>query len=247
MFSFAKVRKKSIVLVLILAFFVSFSMIAFIRQGEITQASGVQEKKRKTIILDAGHGGEDCGAIGVNGVYEKDLNLLIATELGAQLSGMGYEVLYTRTEDHLLYNEEENIKGLRKIYDLKNRVKFAQDYEDSIFISIHMNAFSEEKYSGLQVFYSGNHPQSHTLANAIQNQVREKLQASNGRSIKQGSGLYLMENLTCPAVLIECGFLSNKGECEKLCEKEYQKQLSFSIMCGIISVIEDSATEGTKL
>ena len=247
MFSFAKVRKKSIFLVLLLALSVFLASITFIPRRDSIQASGVPEKKGKTIILDAGHGGEDCGAIGVNGVYEKDLNLLIATALGEQLSGMGYEVLYTRTEDRLLYNEEENIKGLRKIYDLKNRVKFAQDYEDSIFISIHMNAFSEEKYSGLQVFYSENHPQSYALANAIQNQVREKLQKSNHRSVKQGSGLYLMENLTCPAVLIECGFLSNKGECEKLCEKEYQKQLSFSIMCGIISVIEDSATEGMKI
>lgn len=195
-------------------------------------------KSERTIILDAGHGGEDCGAIGKNGVFEKDLNLLIANELGRQLTELGYRVLYTREQDRLLYNEEENIKGLRKIYDLKNRVKFAQAYEDAIFISIHMNAFSDEKYSGLQVFYSKNHELSQVLANSIQSQVREKIQEGNRRSVKEGVGLYLMENLYCPAILIECGFLSNAYECQKLCEKEYQNKLSFSILCGIISVIE---------
>ncbi len=192
-----------------------------------------------TIILDAGHGGEDCGAIGKNGVYEKELNLLIATELGRQLSDLGYNVVHTRTEDRLLYSAEENIKGLRKIYDLKNRAKIAESYDDAIFISIHMNSFSDEKYSGLQVFFSQNHAQSQVLARAIQTQVQEKLQPNNHRNIKAGSGLYLMENLCCPAILIECGFLSNTNECEKLCEKEYQKQLCFSILCGIISSLEE--------
>lgn len=196
-------------------------------------------KNQKTIVLDAGHGGEDCGAIGKNGVYEKDLNLAIATELGHQLTDLGYNVVFTRTEDRLLYNEDENIKGLRKIYDLKNRVRIADSYDDVIFISIHMNAFSDEKYSGLQVFYSKNDTTSQRLAQAIQKQVTEKLQPSNRRSIKAGDGLYLMENLRCPAVLIECGFLTNLNECEKLCEKEYQKQLCFSILCGIISSIEE--------
>ena len=201
----------------------------------------------QTVIIDAGHGGEDCGAIGVSGVYEKDLNLSIVTELGRQLSELGYEVLYTRQEDRLLYNEDENIKGLKKIYDLKNRVKYAEAQTNAIFISIHMNSFSDERYSGLQVFYSANHEDSLRLANSVQTQVKQSLQKENKRAIKEGRGLYLMENLHCPAILIECGFLSNSYECEKLCEKEYQKQLCFSILCGIISVIEDSATEGMKI
>ena len=82
--------------------------------------------EKKTVIIDAGHGGEDCGAIGINGAYEKDLNLDITFTLGKYLSAAGYEVIYTRTEDRLLYTEQENIKGFRKVYDLKNRLKIAK-------------------------------------------------------------------------------------------------------------------------
>ena len=194
------------------------------------------EKSERVFILDAGHGGEDCGAIGINGTYEKDLNFAITMELGCQLSDLGYNVIYTRTEDKLLYTEEENIKGLRKIYDLKNRVRIAEGYPNATFVSLHMNSFFDPKYDGLQVFYSGNNEESYTFAVSVQAQVKEKLQPSNNRSIREGKGLYLMENLSCPAILIECGFISNPSECEKLCEKEYQKQLCFAILCGIIDV-----------
>ena len=194
------------------------------------------EKAERVFILDAGHGGEDCGAIGKNGAYEKDLNFAITMELGRQLSDLGYTVVYTRIEDKLLYNEEENIKGLRKIYDLKNRVRIAEGYHDATFVSLHMNSFSDPRYDGLQVFYSGNNEESYALAVSVQTQVKEKMQPSNNRSIREGAGLYLMENLSCPAILIECGFISNPSECEKLCEKEYQKQLCFAILCGIIDV-----------
>ena len=194
------------------------------------------ENAERVFILDAGHGGEDCGAIGKNGTYEKDLNFEITMELGRQLSDLGYTVIYTRTEDKLLYTEEENIKGLRKIYDLKNRVRIAEGFADATFVSLHMNSFSDPRYDGLQVFYSGNNEESYALAVSVQAQVKEKMQPSNNRNIREGNGLYLMENLSCPAILIECGFISNPSECEKLCEKEYQKQLCFAILCGIIDV-----------
>ena len=187
-------------------------------------------------VLDAGHGGEDCGAIGSNGKYEKDLNFEITMELGRQLTDMGYAVVYTRTEDRLLYTEEQNIKGLRKIYDLKNRVKITNFYSNAVFISLHMNSFSDPKYSGLQVFYSENNEKSSALATSIQNQVKEKIQPKNNRNIRSGKGLYLMDHLECVAILIECGFISNPEECQNLCEKEYQKQLCFSILCGIMDV-----------
>ena len=227
------------VFTLSLCFFtaVFFCSLFFSKKTALPVTAPVQTPK--TVILDAGHGGEDPGAIGKNGVYEKDLNLSIAKELGSQLEDLGYSVVYTRTDDRLLYREEENIKGLRKIYDLKNRVGIALKYENAIFISIHMNAFSDEKYSGLQVLYSETDPKSLQLAENIQDEVKEKLQTENRRSVKSGNGLYLMDHIDYPAVLIECGFLSNTRECEKLCEKEYQKQLCFSILCGIISYIEE--------
>ena len=192
----------------------------------------------KIIILDAGHGGEDPGAVGANGLYEKDLNLQFAFEIGKALEEKGYIVVYTRTEDRLLYKEEENIKGIRKISDLKNRCQIAERYPDSIFVSIHMNSFGSSKYSGLQVYYSQKNNNSQALADLIQNKVISDLQPNNNRVIKPGNDMYILENINNTAVLIECGFLTNQDECKKLSEKEYQKELSFSIVCGIIEYIE---------
>ncbi|MBQ4071761.1 MAG: N-acetylmuramoyl-L-alanine amidase [Clostridia bacterium] len=192
----------------------------------------------KTIIIDAGHGGEDCGAIGVNGVYEKDLNLEISTVIGQMLTERGYAVIYTRTEDKLLYTDEENIKGIRKISDLKNRCKIGAEHPNSLFISIHMNSFSSPLYSGVHTYYSANNPSSYDLAKGVQSGVQKTLQPDNDRVIKRGENMYLLEHLENPAILIECGFLTNEEECELLCKKEYQKELSFAIVCAIIEYIE---------
>ena len=190
-----------------------------------------------TIILDAGHGGEDAGATGVNGALEKDLNLSMSKILGEMLIDKGFAVIYTRSEDKMLYAEFENIKGLRKISDLKNRCKVAKNYPNALFVSIHMNTFGDSQYSGLQVYYSENNQDSQALAEAIQSNVRKEVQPSNNRKIKPGKSIYVLENVENTAVLIECGFLSNTEEAEKLSEKEYQKLLSFSIICGIIEYI----------
>lgn len=200
--------------------------------------SAVNQGKR-TVIIDAGHGGEDCGAIGINGVYEKDLNFEISLKLGEYLTGAGYRVIYTRTDDKLLYTEAENIKGMRKIYDLKNRVAIANEHEDALFISIHMNSYGSPSASGLQVYYSGNNDSSRIIAEGIQKEVRSRIQPNNKRSVKSGENIYLLENAKGDAILIECGFITNSEECNKLSEKEYQKELCFAILCGIINYEEN--------
>ena len=105
-----------------------------------------------TFVIDAGHGGADCGTVGVTGCYEKDLNLIYAERLKTLLCDAGYTAVLTRTEDRLLYKEHEDIPGKRKHYDLKNRLEIAQSYENAVLVSIHMNSFSEEKYKGFQVY-----------------------------------------------------------------------------------------------
>ena len=215
---------------------------AFLLNEDVVDAiapafSGAQGR---IVVIDAGHGGEDCGAIGINGKYEKDLNLEMSRILGGYLQKAGYAVVYTRTEDKMLYTEDQNIKGFRKIYDLKNRVAMANDFPDAIFVSLHMNSFAEEKYSGLQVYYSLLNEKSALLAESIQEEVRARTQPQNSRRIKEGGGIYVMENIESVGVLVECGFLSNATECEKLSEKEYQKELCFAILCGIINYSEDS-------
>ena len=141
----------------------------------------------KVIIIDAGHGGEDSGAIGVTGVLEKDLNLSIALKLCEALKQKGYTVILTRTEDKMLYLPEENIKGMRKISDLKNRCKLTENFKDCILISIHMNSYGSSKYSGLQVYYQEDNDESKLLASKIQNSVRESLQQENNRQIKSAA------------------------------------------------------------
>ena len=197
-------------------------------------------KGDRIIIVDAGHGGEDCGAIGVNGKLEKELNLEISTMLGEALSNAGFTVVYTRTEDKMLYSEDENIKGMRKISDLKNRVKVAETYLEALFISIHMNSYHESKYSGFQAYYLSANKAGEDLAEAIQTSVRDKIQPNNSRKTKGSDKIYVLTNSPVTSVLLECGFITNSEECEKLCQKEYQKQLSFAIVCGIIEYIENS-------
>ena len=215
-----------------------FGAIVKIGADEIPTIQADNVPYEKIIIIDAGHGGEDSGAVGVNGKLEKDLNLEMSLQIGKMLEEKGYIVVYTRTDDRLLYTEAENVYGIRKISDLKNRVKVADRYPDSIFVSIHMNSFGSSKYSGLQVYYSDNGDESRALADTIQNRVATDLQKKNKRNTKSGKDMYVLKNVSNTAVLIECGFLTNEAECKKLSEKEYQKELSFSIVCAIIEYIE---------
>lgn len=201
----------------------------------VNAASGIDESK--FIIIDPGHGGEDGGAIGVDGTLEKDLNLSIALIIGEMLTERGYTVIYTRTDDRMLYKPSENVRGLRKLSDLKTRVEVAEEHPEALFISIHMNSFGQSKYSGLQL-YSSNNNESKRLAEAIRKNVIKDVQPNNKRNVKGEEGIYLLENINTTGVLIECGFLTNETECLKLSEKEYQKRLSFSIVCGIIEYKE---------
>ncbi len=229
----------SLILVLLVIAASVVGAISGIISEELVGVSVDNIPQGKIIIIDAGHGGEDPGAVGVTGVLEKDLDLQIALEMGRMLEEKGYVVVYTRTDDRLLYTEEENIHGIRKISDLKNRCKVAARYPEAIFVSIHMNSFGSSKYSGLQVYYSEKNESSRALADTIQNRVATDLQNDNNRVPKAGKSIYVLENISNVAVLVECGFLTNEAECKKLSEKEYQKELSFSIICGIIEYIEN--------
>ena len=193
----------------------------------------------RIIIIDAGHGGEDAGAVAAGEIYEKDLNLEYALCIGEILTEKGYTVVFTRADDRMLYSPEENIKGHRKISDLKNRIKVCEGYPNSLLISVHMNTFGSSKYSGLQVYYKSDSDESMSLASKIQASVRSEVQPENKRNIKDGKGLYLLDNSPTSSVLIECGFMSNNEELSKLLQKEYKNTLCFSIVCGIIEYINE--------
>ena len=200
-----------------------------------------EPERTYTVVLDAGHGGEDGGAVGVNGVLEKNLNLTVARYIKGYLEGYGCRVLMTREEDRLLYTEEQNIYGQRKLYDLRNRLQIAASAENPILVSIHMNKFSQAKYSGVQIYYSGNHPDGRVLAEEIRQAVVQKLQQQNKRQNKEAtSALYLLNRAEMPAVLIECGFLSNPDECALLSSDSYQKELARTVAESIFSYVKRS-------
>ena len=180
-------------------------------------------------VIDAGHGGEDPGA-DANGLIEKDLNLEISKLLNPYLNFSGYDTVMTREEDVLLY--DPNISGSRKKQDLKNRIKIANERTNSVLISIHMNKFPLEYCAGLQTFYSKNE-ESFNLAQAIQTGIKS-IQPENDRRVKDGSrDIYILQNSSVPAVLIECGFLSNNRESALLKTDDYKNALAFSIYYAI--------------
>ena len=197
-----------------------------------------------TVILDAGHGGPDGGATGVNGTSEKDLNLSIVLLLAELLEGEGVEVILTRADDTLPITEEQDRSGHRKRWDVTNRIGYTKLYPDALLVSIHMNWFPVEKYHGLQVWYAKT-PGSANLASAIRQRAVADLQPDNTRETKAAdNSIRLLDQACCTAVLVECGFLSNRGECEKLCSVEYQRELSFSIFCGIMDYVKRSNGTG---
>jgi len=193
------------------------------------------------IILDAGHGGEDGGAVGEDGTAEKTLNLDIALRLHDMLASYGINVIMTRTEDVLLYDRNADYMGRKKVLDLRARMEICEKNPDALFVSIHMNSFPLEKYSGLQVWCAPDSPDSLALASSIQSSVRETLQRDNDRLVKTaGSNIYLLHDNPNTAVLIECGFLSNPEECRRLSEEEYRKELSFVIFSAIVEYLNDT-------
>ena len=230
-----------------LSTFIILCALAFARAGvvkvneaapEIESVASVQ-KSKITVILDAGHGGEDAGASSDSGLLEKDLNLKICENIRDILICAGIDVRMTRTEDALLYTEEQNIKGQRKHYDLKNRYLIACEYENPVFVSVHINKFTQSQYKGLQVYYSDNNPESKVLADTIQSEIKLYLQNENNRKTKNAhTSIYLLDRLECPAVLVECGFLSNAEDCENLSDDEYIKKMSAIISNAIMENLE---------
>jgi N-acetylmuramoyl-L-alanine amidase len=203
------------------------------------------ELKSKLIILDAGHGGEDGGAVAIDGTTEKELNLEIAATLSLLYELNGNKYAMTRETDTLLYdkyNDLECYQGKKKIYDLKNRVKITKEYSSPVYVGIHMNSFSSSKYSGLQVYYSKNNETSKAFADTVQKNTATYLQNSNQRRTKEAdSSIFILSNLDCPAVLIECGFLSNTEELALLKSSIYRQKLSAVIFASSLNACIDKA------
>lgn len=191
-----------------------------------------------TIVIDAGHGGVDGGATSCTGLPESRFNLEISLALNDLFHFLGYQTQMIRMEDISVYREGETI-AKKKISDLKERVRMVEETENALLLSIHQNNFPDGRYSGGQVFYAGTEG-SKSLAEALQKNFVRFLNPGSHRQEKKSSGVYLMEHISCPAVLIECGFLSNPEEEAKLRSKDYRQKLCCVIAATVAQLLSNT-------
>lgn len=188
--------------------------------------------ERRGIIIDPGHGGKDGGAVSVTGTSEKELNLSVSASLDEIMTALGYRVIMTRDSDTELTSERG---GSRKMQDLLGRLEISEKNPGLPLVSIHMNKFGKEKYSGLQVYYSVNDPMGKILADSVQGMVKSLIQPLNTRKTKAAtSAIMLLDRINSPGILVECGFISNKSEAALLETAEYRIKLSLAIAAGIV-------------
>lgn len=191
-----------------------------------------------TVLIDPGHGGVDGGAVSADGTAEKHLNLQIAALLQKQLAAFGVTTDMTREEDVSIHDESAKTVREKKVSDIHNRMQMMEERQNCLFVSIHQNKYSDSSLRGTQVFYSPNTAESAVLAGCIQSRVQSLLQPENTRQIKpSGSSIYLLYYAQKPAVLVECGFLSNASELALLKQEAYQQKLVFCIAVGILTYL----------
>ncbi len=205
------------------------------KSGEAVQTMR-ESRSEPTLVIDAGHGGFDGGAVGANGTSEQDINLSIARRVRELAEFFGAQTKMTRKDENaLVYDPSRPIRE-NKAADIKAREQCANSVLNPVFISIHLNKFSDPQYHGAQVFYSPNHAGSRSLAEIMQETLISGCDPENHREAKQAeSSIYLLKKLKCPAVIAECGFLSNPMEEKLLKETEYQKKLAVCIVYAYLN------------
>lgn len=194
--------------------------------------------RKYTLVIDAGHGGVDGGATSCSGKLESAFNLEISLRLKDLFHLLGYETKMIRSSDQSIYTKGDTI-AQKKISDLKERVNIVNNTENGVLLSIHQNIFSDSRYSGAQVFY-GKEKGSEPLAKALQSAFATTLNPGSHRQAKRSEGIYLMDHIERPGVLIECGFLSNPEEESKLRSASYQKKLVCVIASQVSSFLSNT-------
>lgn len=192
------------------------------------------EKEKVTIIIDAGHGGDDPGKIGVNKAEEKDINLLIAKKVATLLKQNDINVIMTRTDNDGLYDRTASNK---KVQDMKNRLHLIQEQKPAITISIHQNSYHQEGIHGAQVFYYETSEQSKRAAELVQQELIQKVDPENKRVAKSNTSYYLLKKTETPIIIVECGFLSNWEEAERLVTDAYQNRVAWAIHMGVLKYL----------
>lgn len=195
-----------------------------------------------TLILDAGHGGEDGGASTAAGEHESDINLAIVLKTRALMAFLGVEPQLTRDTDISIHNSEAESIRQKKVSDLKNRVALVENVPNALLISVHQNYFTDPRYSGAQVFFNGDDV-SRQWGEDTQEVLRQILTADNDRRAKPiPDGIYLFDHISCPAILVECGFLSNGEEAALLCTDGYQRKVAVALAGAYFNELQKIST-----
>jgi len=200
----------------------------------------VMEEPQICIVLDAGHGGDDPGKIGINGSMEKEINLAITQKVKTYLEANDIKVVLTREDDAGLYDAGTENK---KVQDMKRRIAIMEEAKPLATVSIHQNSYPEEYVKGAQVFYHKDSKEGERLATLLQENLRVKLEPENHRQIKANDSYYLLKKTQIPTVIVECGFLSNSREAVLLSKEEYQDKVAWAIHMGILQFINSIKRE----
>ena len=226
-----KLKMKTLYIIICAVLFCAFAIILFSAFSDVKVSAEIPAEKQ-TIIIDAGHGGEDGGAE-VDGVLEKDINLNISLILCDMLKANGYEVKMVRDSDISVYSDGAETLSEKKTSDLHNRLNLFNSDENNIVVSIHQNKFDNSKYSCTQVFYSVNNENSVILAESIRTAIVMLLQPDNTRELKPSSkDIFILDQAAVPAIIVECGFLSNDEERQKLTDEAYAIMLGVMEFCS---------------
>jgi N-acetylmuramoyl-L-alanine amidase len=224
------------VLHLLMAGLLLFSMFVIAKESALYVSSFQTEEAQKEqlcVVIDAGHGGSDPGKVGINNALEKDINLQIAGMLKKFLEAEDIRVVMTREDENGLYDENASNK---KVQDMKRRLEIIEEADPVLVVSIHQNSYHEEYVKGAQVFYYATSEKSKGLAELLQQELIE-LDTENTRQAKGNDSYYLLKKTGKPIVIVECGFLSNRAEAEKLTTEYYQEKLAWNIHMGIMKYI----------
>ena len=213
------------------------------RKGAVFVQSEQAKSAPVCIVVDAGHGGDDPGKIGINDALEKDINLQIALKLQKILEQNNIKVVMTRNTDAGLYSEGTTNK---KAEDMQKRCKIIEDSNALFTVSIHQNSYTSPKIQGAQVFYYGESQEGKELAEVLQKSLVAELDKENHRTAKANESYYLLKKTKTPTVIVECGFLSNRKEAELLSDAEYQQKVAVAISKGIENYLNEEAKDGKK-
>lgn len=229
------VRRRHL-LAAVCALFLLGAVWGFARVPRTVETFVPQEAASSVVVLDAGHGGADGGAVSPDGVVESTINLAITQKTAALFALFGQDVVLTRTGENGLYNDDSTTIREKKVADTRNRVDLVNGTEGAVLISIHQNALpSSPRTHGAQAFYNGVDG-AQTLAGAVQERLNSAINPGNEKQSKAiPKSVYIMSHVTCPAVLVECGFLSNSGDTALLQTEEHQLKLAAAIVSGYLS------------